>query len=95
MNRESQGDVIEKLSQVDNKTSYIVDLIRNDLGVKHAPLFTLDDLSKEMMENEKARLEIDGAVWYASKSDIKNDTRVVEQWYRNADNIIYAVVKVR
>ena len=95
LNKETQGDVIEKLGQVDNKTSYIVDLIRKDIGTTPKPLFTLADLSKEMTENERARLEIEGAVWHASKHDIENDTRIVKDWHRNEDNIICAIVKVR
>ena len=31
LNKETQRDVIEKLAQVDNKTSYIVELIRKDI----------------------------------------------------------------
>lgn len=34
LNKATQSDVIEKLASVDNKTGYIVELIRKDLGDK-------------------------------------------------------------
>ena len=100
LNKEYQNDVIEKLAQVDNKTQYIVDLIRADLGKTDTSItFTLSDLAKEMQENEKARLEfIDGkfvSVWHANKKDIENDTRVVKYWFRDNTNMIVAKVKTR
>lgn len=100
LNKETQGDVIDKLAQVENKTSYIVDLIRADLGkVDTSITFTLSDLAKEMKENEKARLEfIDGkfaTVWVATKEMIENDTRIVKYWFRDSDNMIVAKVKAR
>jgi hypothetical protein len=100
LNKEYQSDVIEKLAQVDNKTQYIVDLIRADLGTtKNDKAFTLSDLAKELKENEKARLEfVDGrfvSVWHANKKDIENDTRIVKYWFRDSDNMIVAKVKAR
>jgi len=95
LNKETQSDVIERLAQVDNKTSYIVELIRKDLGIVEKPTITLADLSKEMMENEKARLEINGVIWHANKQEIENDTRIVKEWHRNDDNLICAKVKAR
>ena len=100
LNKESQNDVIEKLTQVDNKTQYIVDLIRADLGkVDTSTTFTLSDLAKEMQSNERARLEfIDGkfaSVWFATKEMIENDTRIVKYWFRDNDNMIVAKVKAR
>lgn len=34
LNKETQKDVIEKLQNIDNKTSYIVELIRHDINKK-------------------------------------------------------------
>ena len=95
LNKETQNDVIEKLAQVDNKTSYIVDLIRKDLGISKQTI-TLADLSKSMNDSEKARLEFsNGVVWHASKKDIELDTRVVNEWHRDESNVLCAKVRAR
>ena len=81
LNNETQKDVIDVLRAAPNKTQYIVDLIRQDVGyVKEKTLFVYE-LSQEMAENDIAHLIFDNGSEYTCDKDwIKFDKRVVKSY---------------